>query len=120
MTTKGDDRIWKFDIATQTMTVFYDAETHPNPILTGVDNLIAVPTGELFVAEDGGDLQLVSILPGLEMVPVLQVVDQPNSEITGPAINQHGNKLYFSSQRGKTGTSAGGITYEITGPFFVK
>ncbi|WP_455199762.1 alkaline phosphatase PhoX [Kaarinaea lacus] len=120
MATKGDNRIWRYDVANQTMTVFYDAETHPNPILTGVDTLTAVPTGELFVAEDGGDLQLISILPNLELVPVLQVVDQPNSEITGPAINQHGNKLYFSSQRGTTGTSAGGITYEITGPFFVK
>ena len=120
MATKGDNRVWQYDIASQTMTIYYDAVTHPNPILTGVDNLTAVPTGELFVAEDGGDLQLVAILPSLELVPVLQLVDQPNSEIAGPAINQHGNKLYFSSQRGKTGTSAGGITYEITGPFFVK
>jgi hypothetical protein len=65
-------------------------------------------------------LQLVAILPNRLLVPVLQVVDQPNSEITGPAFNQHGNKLYFSSQRGKSGTSADGITYEISGPFFVK
>ena len=120
MATKGDNRVWAFDVASQTMTIYYDAATHPNPILTGVDNLTAVPTGELFVAEDGGDLQLVAILPNRELVPILQLVDQPNSEIAGPAINQHGNKLYFSSQRGKTGTSAGGITYEITGPFFAK
>lgn len=120
MATKGDDRIWRYDIASETMAIYYDAETHPNPILAGVDNLTAVPSGEIFVAEDGDDLQLVAILPDLTLKPILQVVGQPNSEITGPAFNQHGNKLYFSSQRGKSGTSAGGITYEITGPFFVK
>ncbi|HEY5602790.1 MAG TPA: alkaline phosphatase PhoX [Gammaproteobacteria bacterium] len=119
MVTKGDDRIWRYDIASQTMSVYYDAQTHPDAILTGVDNLTAVATGEIFAAEDGGDLQLVAILPNKKLVPVLQVVDQPNSEIAGPAFNQHGNKLYFSSQRGKSGTSAGGITYEISGPFFV-
>ncbi|MCI0508339.1 MAG: PhoX family protein [Gammaproteobacteria bacterium] len=120
MATKGDDRIWRYDIASQTMTVYYDAATFAHPILKGVDNLTGVPTGEIFVAEDGDDLQLVAILPNRQLAPVLQVVEQPNSEITGPAFNQHGNKLYFSSQRGKSGTSADGITYEISGPFFVK
>ena len=28
-----------------------------------------------------------------------------------------GNRLYFSSQRGTSGSSSGGITYEVTGPF---
>jgi hypothetical protein len=28
-----------------------------------------------------------------------------------------GNRLYFSSQRGISGFSSGGITYEVTGPF---
>jgi len=116
--TKGDDRIWEYDIANNTLTVFYDATTNPNSILTGVDNVLAVETGEIIVAEDGGDLQLVAISPQLDLVPVLQIVDQPNSEITGPAFNYRGDRLYFSSQRGKTGTSAGGITYEISGPFF--
>ena len=120
MATKGDDRIWRYEVASQTMTIFYDAETHPEPILAGVDNMTAVPTGEIFVAEDGDDLQLIAVLEDMKLVPILQVVGQPNSEITGPAFNQHGNKLYFSSQRGESGTSAGGITYEISGPFFVK
>ena len=78
-----------------------------------MDNVLAVETGEIIVAEDGGDLQLVIITPNGELHPLLQVVDQPNSELTGPAFNHHGNCLYFSSQRGKTGTAAGGITYEI-------
>jgi len=118
MATKGDDRIWCYEVDSQTLTIFYDADTHPKPILAGVDSMTAVSTGEIFVAEDGDDMQLVALLPDKKLVPILQVVGQPNSEITGPAFNQHGDKLYFSSQRGKSGTSAGGITYEITGPFF--
>jgi hypothetical protein len=40
------------------------------------------------------------------------------SEITGPALNPAGTRLYFSSQRGpfNDGQSLG-VTYEIAGPF---
>ena len=36
------------------------------------------------------------------------------TNLTGPAFDPSGTRLYFSSQRG---TGTGGITYEITGPF---
>jgi secreted PhoX family phosphatase len=42
---------------------------------------------------------------------------QPLSELTGPAFSPDGSRLYFSSQRGATGTNEGGITYEVRGPF---
>jgi hypothetical protein len=42
------------------------------------------------------------------------VVGQDRSEITGPAFDPSGTRLYFSSQRGAAGW---GITYEVTGPF---
>lgn len=118
LSTKGNDRIWRYDIANERLVVYYDPKTHPNPILTGVDFITASPTGEIFVAEDGGDMQLVAISPLLELTPVLQLVGHDNSEITGPAFNYRGDKLYFSSQRGTSGTSAGGVTFEISGPFF--
>ena len=118
MGTKGDNRIWQYDVANNSFTVFYDVQTHPDPILVGVDTLVASPTGEIFVAEDGGDMQIIAISPLLDLTPVLQVMGHHNSEITGPAFNHRGDKLYFSSQRGETGTSAGGITFEISGPFF--
>ncbi len=44
---------------------------------------------------------------------LVQVVGQEGSEITGPAFDPSGTRLYFSSQRG----GDGGLTYEITGPF---
>ncbi len=58
-------------------------------------------------------MQVVAILPSGELKPLLQVVGADSSEITGPAFDPSGTRLYFSSQRG--GTS--GITYEVTGPF---
>jgi hypothetical protein len=47
----------------------------------------------------------------------LRITGQSSSEITGPAFTAAGNRLYFSSQRGTTGSSSDGITYCVTGPF---
>jgi len=71
----------------------------------------------LRVAEDGGDLQIVVITKSGETIPLLQLVGHDRSEITGPAFSPDGSRLYFSSQRGMTGRSADGITFEITGFF---
>ncbi|EXU61646.1 hypothetical protein Z951_46095 [Streptomyces sp. PRh5] len=38
-------------------------------------------------------------------------------ELAGPVFSPDGRRLYFSSQRGTSGSSSGGITYEVTGPF---
>ena len=72
--------------------------------------------GDILVAEDGDDLQLVAILPNGDLLPVVQIVGHPESEVTGPAFDPSGKRLYFSSQRGKNGD---GITFEVTGPFHV-
>ena len=99
---------------TETITVLYDEATAPDPILKGVDNLTVSCCGDVLVAEDGGDMEIVAILPGGALKPVVQVTGHPNSEITGPAFDPSGTRLYFSSQRG---SGNGGVTYEITGPF---
>ena len=117
--TKGDNRIWSYDVATGQLSILYDDSTSPTPFLTGVDNLEISADGDLFVAEDGGDMQLVAISPDGEVLQVLQLVGHPSSEITGPAFDPSGSRLYFSSQRGATGNSSDGVTYEITGPFVV-
>jgi secreted PhoX family phosphatase len=69
--------------------------------------------GDVLVAEDGGDMQVVAILPDGTLKPLLQVTGHSGSEITGPAFDPSGTRLYFSSQRGPSG----GVTYEVTGPF---
>jgi secreted PhoX family phosphatase len=114
-TTKGDNRVWELDVAASpnTIRVIYDDSTSPTPTLTGVDNIVGSASGDLFVAEDGGNLELVLIEPSGAVSPFLQVLNQ-SSELAGPAFAPDGSRLYFSSQRGGTGS---GITYEITGPF---
>jgi uncharacterized protein len=113
--TKGDDRVWAYDTVTEKLTVLYDAHTAQNPVLTGVDNLTVSRSGDVLVAEDSGDMQIVAIQPNGELKALLQVVGHDDkSEITGPAFDPLGTRLYFSSQRG---TGSGGVTFEITGPF---
>ena len=117
-TTKGDNKVWHYNTLEQTIVVIYDPDTSANPILSGVDNITVNFAGEYLVAEDGGDMQLIILTQAGELRPLLALAGQEFSEITGPAFSPDGSKLYFSSQRGMTGHSADGITYEVTGPFF--
>ncbi|QDQ09922.1 alkaline phosphatase PhoX [Streptomyces spectabilis] len=115
-TTKGDNRVWAYHAANNTLAVVYDDNVGGAP-LTGVDNVTAAAVGDLYVAEDGGNMEICVITPSDVVAPFLRITGQSSSEITGPAFNPAGNRLYFSSQRGTSGSSSGGITYEVTGPF---
>jgi secreted PhoX family phosphatase len=117
-TTKGDNRLWQLNLLTNTYELAYDdslvSGTAP---LTGVDNVTGTASGDLFVAEDGGNMEICVITPDDVVAPFLRVGGQSSSEICGPAFSPDGSRLYFSSQRGTSGSSSGGITYEVTGPF---
>ncbi len=113
-TTKGDNRVWSYHTDTQQLDIIYDAATSSNPILTGVDNVVITPAGDVLVAEDGGNMQIVAISPDLEVFPIVQIVGQDRSEICGPAFSPSHQRFYFSSQNGFTGKGADGITYEIS------
>ncbi|MEV5340160.1 alkaline phosphatase PhoX [Streptomyces sp. NPDC052676] len=118
-TTKGDNRVWQYNAAAQTIELAYDDSLVPSGTapLTGVDNVTGASSGDLYVAEDGGNMEICVITPDDVVAPFLRIDNQSGSEITGPAFSPDGRRLYFSSQRGTTGTSSGGITYEVTGPF---
>ena len=116
-TTKGDNRVWVLDTQSQVLDILYDKDLSNNPILSGVDNVTVSPLGDILVAEDGGDMQIVLLDAQGNAEPFLQIVGQDNSEITGPAFSPDGQRLYFSSQRGKNAARRLGFTYEVTGPF---
>lgn len=118
-TTKGDNRVWQYDAAARTIELAYDDSlvTSGTAPLTGVDNVTGSSSGDLFVAEDGGTMEICVITPSDVIAPFLRVEGQSGSEITGPAFSPDGTRLYFSSQRGTSGSSSGGITYEVRGPF---
>ena len=113
-TTKGDDRVWDLDVAAQQIRVVYHRASDPLGQLGGVDNLSVAPGGDLIVAEDGGNMELVMLTRDGVGLPLLRVSGQRGSELTGPAFDPSGKRLYFSSQRGSDGR---GITYEVRGPF---
>lgn len=134
ISTKGDNRIWAFDIASSTLRVVYDVATSSSPVLRGVDNICVSPfSADVLVAEDGGNMEVVVITPQGEVAPLLRLVGpqhgtdgllpdgQPDteplphiaSEVSGLAFSPDGTRLYLNSQR----ADLVGITYEVTGPF---
>ncbi|WP_419928965.1 alkaline phosphatase PhoX [Candidatus Poriferisocius sp.] len=133
--TKFDNIIHAINTAEQTYSRIYEADpdmvADGTAILSGVDNLtVDGGSGDVYVAEDGGNMEIVIITPEGEVAPFLRVVDQDGSEITGPVFNPRRDRLYFSSQRGPAPNNAEdvmpesvikgnhtGITYEVTGPF---
>ena len=81
-----------------------------SPTLTGVDN-VTHRAGNLYVCEDGGDMQIVRIRPDGSTEAVLQLDGVGGSELTGVAFSPDGSRMYFSSQRNP------GVTYEVVGPW---
>ena len=115
-TTKGDNRVWSYDAAAARLEVIYDASLHPTSPLRGVDNIVVSRSRDLYVAEDGDDMQICIITPARVVAPFLELEGHEGSEITGPAFSPAGERLYFSSQRGKNNEGIG-VTFEVRGPF---
>ena len=89
--------------------MIYTAPTS-GAVLKGVDNIVSNAAGDLFVAEDGDNMQVVMLRDGTPQA-VVQVVGVSGSEITGPTFSPNGQRLYFSSQRNP------GKLYEVAGPW---
>lgn len=113
-TTKGDNRVWRLDTRRQSLEVLYDVMTSATPHLSGVDNVTITASGDVLVAEDGGDMQIVLLAPNGIVLPIVQIIGQDLSEICGPAFDPSFQRLYFSSQTGPRNLDTDGITYEIS------
>ncbi len=119
-TTKGDRRIWSYDTTDGVVSLRYQAPGGGVDRLDTVDNLwIDEASSRLFVAEDGGNLEVVAIGPDDSSIAVARLSGQDGSEVTGPCFSPDGRRLYFSSQRAAAGPLGlpFGVTYEVTGPW---
>ncbi|MGQ0631165.1 MAG: alkaline phosphatase PhoX [Sporichthyaceae bacterium] len=117
-TTKNDNRVWRVDAARDQLELAYDDAMFDGPApLLGPDNITRSQSGDLFVAEDKGRMEIAMITPAGLVSSFLRLVGHADSELTGPAFSPDGRRLYFSSQRGARGEDEDGYTFEVTGPF---
>jgi hypothetical protein len=63
--------------------LLYDKAT-ANPVLSGIDNLAVTCCGDVLVAEDGDDMQVVAILADGTLKPLLQVEGTKARKSRGP------------------------------------
>lgn len=121
--TTQDDRVYAYHPASQYLEVLYDGVALGDDApLNDTDNVTVSPiSGDLYVCEDAGDLQVCIISAEGEAAAFAQVSAEAhgNSELTGPVFDPSGSRLYFTSQRAKYPgeTAAAGIVWEISGPF---
>lgn len=121
--TTTDNRVWALEPVSGKLEVIYDAEEIgiAAPLREPDNVTVHAQSGDIYVAEDDDDLQLVLLadVQGQRIAaPFLQLVGHAGSEIAGPAFSPDGRRLYFSSQRGTDGSNNGpGLTFEVTGPF---
>ena len=107
------------------LDILYDAaDAGDAAVLTGVDNLVVHHhSHDLFVAEDGGNMELVLITHETRTVAPFLRYPVPHSELAGPAFSPDGSRLYIASQGKRhtvdeaTGREIRGEIFEITGPF---
>ena len=135
-TTALDDRVHAVDLANQRHSVVWDGSGHRQPLVGIGDLTVAPASGDLFVAEDRGDMELVLIGTEGLVAPFCRMVgdDHRLSAITGPCFDPSGTRLYVSSLRGRgealvrdvveaidwgDGVEGRhvGVTYEVSGPF---
>jgi uncharacterized protein len=126
-TTKGDARVWAYDSRTGVLEILFDRATAMDSSLDAVDNITVSAAGEIFVCEDGGNMEIGLITPEREVSPFLRftgdahpVEGEFKSEVCGVIFDPSGTRLYCTSQRsyppGPGGPGPGAV-YEISGPF---
>ena len=126
-TTKGDKRVWAYNTSTTIIEVLYDHAAAPDASLDAVDNITVSAAGEIFVCEDGGNMEIGLITPEREVSPFLRFAGPAHptegefkSEVCGVIFDPSGTRMYCTSQRShppSANTPGPGAVYEIRGPF---
>ncbi|MBA2546300.1 MAG: DUF839 domain-containing protein [Solirubrobacterales bacterium] len=128
-TTKGDNRVWTLNVATNVVEVLYDPTVvGPDAPLSGVDNITVSPSGDVYVCEDGRDHDICLITPSFEITRFLKLdpithAGPPvaKNECVGVVFSPDGTRMYFGAQRsfgvGGIPLAPAGVVYEVRGPF---
>jgi hypothetical protein len=131
-TSKGDNSVHGIELASQRYRLIWKGSPGTaDAVLSGGDALtVAGRSGDLFVAEDGADGNVMIITTDGQVAPFVRVLGPEPIRITGPVFDPSGTRFYLSSQRATTPRSVGeivagqstteftaGVIYEVTGPF---
>jgi secreted PhoX family phosphatase len=139
-TTKGDRRLWAYDAGAGTLEIVFDHAAAPDSSLDAVDNVTVSAAGEIFVCEDGGNMEIglitrpeaagsagcagsgiCEVSPFLRFTgPAHPVSGEFKSEVCGVVFDPSSTRMYCTSQRAhppSAGVPGPGAVYEISGPF---
>jgi uncharacterized protein len=123
-TTKGDKKVWAYSPRSDSIEVLYDRAAALDASLDAVDNVTVTAAGEVFVCEDGGNMEIGLITPDRKVAPFLRLPgpEHQGSELAGVCFAPSGTRMYFASQRAFPAIqgepqSGPGAVYEVTGPF---
>jgi uncharacterized protein len=126
-TTKGDRRLWAYDARAGTLEIVFDHATAPDSSLDAVDNVTVSAAGEIFVCEDGGNMEIGLITAEREVSPFLRFTGPAHptegeykSEVCGVVFDPSGTRMYCTSQRAYPQSESApgpGAVYEVSGPF---
>ena len=128
-TTKGDKRVWAYSPRSSSIEVLYDGKAAPGSSLDAVDNVTVTGGGDIYVCEDGGNMELGLITAERTVSPFLRFVGPAHekSEVAGVAFDPSGTRMYLASQGAyPTGVPrlnplpsdrGPGAVFEIRGPF---
>jgi hypothetical protein len=123
-TTKGDGKVWAYNARSETIELLYDRNAAPDASLRAVDNVTVSAAGEIFVCEDGDNMEIGLITPEREVSPFLRFPgdDHAGSELAGVCFDPSGTRMYLASQRAfpvipGQPQSGPGAVYEVSGPF---
>ena len=136
-TTTQDSAIHSVDLKAQTHQTIYigdkaDADANRNGFASGRALGYDAGTGMLLVSENGAAPTVMMVGRDGKAVPFAQLVGAGHevSRLSGVAFDPLHQRLFVSSERGKTASSVGqliagldandfdgGVTYEISGPF---
>ncbi len=103
-TTKGDNRVWLYDPAANTLRRHLRRRRagERGPVRRRQRHHVA-RSGVVYVAEDGGNMQIVLVRETGETFPVVELPGVTGSEITGPAFDPSGTPpvLQLAAQPGR-------------------